>query len=334
MWIRFGGTSNAVRNRLPEQLVRRGYERMLVFASLSVLLLVFIILIYRMISRIICSIYPRPEKTEVKAFEQLLSYAGYNYDPVQDIFFSRLDAWQREFGYCRLYDEAAAPASIIIDAEPVEFEYGGKKWLIQFWKGQYYLNTGCEIGVYYTDQQDLNIPGLFTGTFYQCASDDDLLGLSYVLFKKGRKLFERTERHWWLSGFKAGVFSEPEELAMHIKITLLDEKMCEAFVAALTKIGYQRSQLKIDGAYVEFVFDKAHTPKPFTRSEKTDRMIQNYNRLACKRYRQITIRCRTMAEKICIIRRKEPLFYEGMIRIGKTRRIIKAFYELIEHRTD
>ncbi|QOX62180.1 DUF4474 domain-containing protein [Anoxybacterium hadale] len=307
---------------------------MLVFASLSALLLVFVILIYRMIYSIICSIYPKPEKTEAKAFDQLLSYAGYQYDPEQDIFFSRLDAWQREFGYCRLYDEAAAPASIIIDAEPVTFVYGGKRWLIQFWKGQYYLNTGCEIGVYYTDQQDLNIPGLFTGTFYQCAADDDLMELSYVLFQKGRKLFERTEKHWWLSGFKAGVFSEPEELAMHIKITFLDETMCEAFVAALIKIGYQRSQIKINGTDAEFIFDRTHTPKPFTRSEKTDRIIQNYNRLACKRYRQITSRCRTMAERICIIRRKEPLFYEGMIRIGKTRRIIKAFYELIEHGID
>ena len=303
---------------------------MLVFASLSVLLFVFVVLIYR----VICKICPKPEKTEAKAFDQLLAYAGYDYDPVQDIFYSRLDAWQREFGYCRLYDEAAAPACMIVDSEPVEFEYGGKRWLIQFWKGRYYLNTGCEIGVYYTDQQDLSLPGLFTGTFYQCAEDKDLLEMSFVLFKKGRKLFGRSEKHWWLSGFKTGEFSEPEELAMQIKIKFPAEEMCECFVNALTKIGYQRNQIRIDGASAELVFDRPYTPKPLTRSEITDRIIQKNNKLACERYQEITFRCRSMADRICVIRRKEPLFYVGLIRIGKTRHIIKAFYKLIEQSID
>ena len=37
---------------------------------------------------------------------------------------------------------------MIIDCEPVRFYYGGKKWLIELWKGQYGMTTGCEIGVY------------------------------------------------------------------------------------------------------------------------------------------------------------------------------------------
>lgn len=45
--------------------------------------------------------------------------AGYSYDPKQDIFYSNMDAWQRNMGYCRLYDEAAAPMGMIIDCEPI-----------------------------------------------------------------------------------------------------------------------------------------------------------------------------------------------------------------------
>lgn len=75
---------------------------------------------------------------------------GFAYDPSQDLFYSLMDCWQRNFGYCRLYDEATATFSMIIDCEPIYFRYGGKKWLIEFWKGQYGMTTGGEIGIYYT----------------------------------------------------------------------------------------------------------------------------------------------------------------------------------------
>ena len=67
--------------------------------------------------------------------DKAIGAAGYSYDMKQDMFYSRMDAWQREMGYCRLYDEVAAPCGMIIDCEPINFEYDGKKWLIEFWKG-------------------------------------------------------------------------------------------------------------------------------------------------------------------------------------------------------
>src|SRR5690554_2275110 len=63
-------------------------------------------------------------------FEKLIKKAGYAYDPVQDIFYSVINAWQRKFGYSRFYDEMAAHCSMIIDCEPFYFEYNGKNWLI------------------------------------------------------------------------------------------------------------------------------------------------------------------------------------------------------------
>ena len=90
---------------------------------------------------------------------------GFAYDLYQDSFYSLMNPWQRKFGYCRLYDEACAPLSMIIDCEPIRFKYKGRKFLIEFWKGQYGMTTGGEVGIYYTDGPDLNIPGVFNGTF-------------------------------------------------------------------------------------------------------------------------------------------------------------------------
>ena len=71
----------------------------------------------------------------------------------QDIIFSRMNAWQRDFGYAYVYD-FVAPATInaIIDCEPFFFRYNNKDWMIELWKGQYGFETGAEIGVYVSKQ--------------------------------------------------------------------------------------------------------------------------------------------------------------------------------------
>jgi uncharacterized protein (DUF927 family) len=56
------------------------------------------------------------------------SIAGFAYSKQQDIFYSTLNAWQRSFGYSRLYDEAAAHFAMIVDSEPIYFDYDGKRW--------------------------------------------------------------------------------------------------------------------------------------------------------------------------------------------------------------
>ena len=72
---------------------------------------------------------------------------------------------------------------MIIDCEPIYFRYKGKKWLIEFWKGQYGMTTGGEVGIYYTTGPDLNIPGLFNGTFYKCVNDEDRIDMSFAFRK-------------------------------------------------------------------------------------------------------------------------------------------------------
>lgn len=292
--------------------------------AILVLLMIFVYLSYRLVQ----NLFPPPDLPDVEEFKKLLGDAGYSYDPRQDIFYSRMDAWQRKYGYCRLYDEAAAPTGMIIDSDPVRFEYGGKRWLIQFWKGQYYLNTGCEIGVYYTEEPDLDLPGLFKGTFYKCADNANRLDMSYILLKNGKELFRRAGKHWWLTGFKPGEFSEPWELTMRIRITLKDAEMCRSFVRAMKKIGYRNLEMVIDGTTVSFTFDKPRTPQPLTRTEETDWIIQRNNERICSLFQEITGASTSWPEKLKAVREKEPFLYKAIINIGKTKQIFKAFDKL------
>ena len=114
--------------------------------------------------------------------------AGFMYDPDQDIIYSRMDAFQRRLGYAFGYDAAALGMSMNLDCEPIFFDYDGKHWMIELWKGQYGLEVGCEIGVYTRpigssglgyDLLDATVgqrPGdsiRSHNLFYDCASDAD-----------------------------------------------------------------------------------------------------------------------------------------------------------------
>ena len=100
---------------------------------------------------IIRKICAMPACEKLRLLNHLLEPFGFQYDPGQDIFLSRIDAWQRDYGYCRLYDESAAHFNMVFDCEPVYFDYDGRTWLVEFWKGQYGINIGGEAGIYRAD---------------------------------------------------------------------------------------------------------------------------------------------------------------------------------------
>lgn len=260
--------------------------------------------------------------------DQAIESAGYAYDMRQDIFYSRMDAWQKKYGYCQLYDEAAAPLSMIIDCEPIRFEYGKKKWLVEFWKGQYGMTTGCEVGVYNTTGPDLDIPGVFNGTVYDSAPEEDQLFLAFLLRKGQNILFRREGKHWWLTGFKLGEFSEPHELSMEVAITLKDPEMRGAFVAALREAGYSEQEMRILHNTVWIFFTKPHSQQPYTRIEATDRLTQKKNLLLCETYHKLTKGYRLAPEKIKILRQKAPELFDWVFTMGKPMSLFRGTEKL------
>jgi UDP-2,3-diacylglucosamine pyrophosphatase LpxH len=202
--------------------------------------------------------------------------AGFLYDPEQDMIYSKMYPLQRYFGYAYGYDAAALAMNAIIDCEPIFFDYAGKTWMIELWKGQYGLETGCEIGVYNrtigstsfvysildgTIGQRPNDPNPSHNLFFDCASDSELLLMSSTLYRKGQKVLSRgPEKHWWLTGFKWGLLSEPEDLTMDVSIECLDGVMTSALVDSLRNMGYQT--VHTNGNTVKFTFDTPKTPQP------------------------------------------------------------------------
>lgn len=259
--------------------------------------------------------------------------SGFEYDPEQGIFYSALNAWQRKFGYCQLYDIMAAPMGMIMDCEPIYFEYDGRNWLIEFWKGQYGLSTGCEAGVYYTDAPVTSIPGFFNTTLYNSVSDEDLLYISLKLKKNNRTLFKRSGRHWWMTGFIPGEFSQPDELKMIIKISFTTKQMCRAFYKALCKAGYTRHDAVVKDKSVCLVFDKPKTCQPFTRTKITDWLIQEKNKFLCDSYNEIGLPVGKLMEKLGESKGKDSVVYRKTLSMFRSRKAYQRLWKLNDRLT-
>jgi hypothetical protein len=242
-----------------------------------------------------------------------------------------MDAWQRKYGYCRLYDEAAAPLSMIIDCEPIHFTYGNKKWLIELWKGQYGMTTGCEIGVYIADGPDLNIPNVFDGTFYRSARDEDRLPMSFILRKNNKVLFRRSGLHWWLTGFALGEFSEPSELTMEAAITLKDQQMRRAFVKGLSELGYAPRELSVLNNTVRLTFSVPRSDQPYSRSGAISAINQRKNKFFCMEYQKFAKGSANVYETIKKIERKSPVLYRLIMNMGRPRGLFRAYEKLEKH---
>lgn len=198
------------------------------------LLLLFCLLFYLIFSfkrsRIIKKIRCMTECEKQELLNSIIAPAGFHYNPKEDVISSTLDAWQREFGYTSLYDEAAPLAQIVFDCLPIYFDYQDKTWLLELWKGQYGINTGAEFGIYHADT--LVSPNHYREARFHAVSDQELLPMDLQLFKNGTPLFQITGLHWWLTGFCMGTFSHPEELTLQASVTFPSQEMTDAFLEA------------------------------------------------------------------------------------------------------
>lgn len=265
------------------------------------------------------------EKEKLDELNRDLKPFGFAYDPSQDMFYSLMDCWQRNFGYCRLYDEASAIFSMIIDCEPISFRYREKRWLIEFWKGQYGMTTGGEVGIYYTEEPDLNIPGIFSGPFYHSVMDEDRIYISFILKKNGNILFTRHGYHWWLTGFKLGEFSQPSELTMDIMLDLHDREMMNAFVRGLKEAGYSEEEYSVRGKRVYVHYDKPHTPQPLTRNAFTVTIMQHNNRSFCEAYQYLTQSYSSTLDKLSAVKQQSPQMYSQIMNVGKPHQVYESY---------
>lgn len=255
---------------------------------------------------------------KIQILNELAEPFGFSYLCREDIMTSAPDAWQREFGYCSLFDQTAPRFHMIFDCEPVYFSYRERTWLIEFWKGQYGINVGSEIGIYRADT--LIPPEKRPSAVFQSVPDEELLPISMELFCRGQSLFAVHKRHWWLTGFRMGGFAEPEELAMNCSITFPDCRMLQSFVNGMAETGYERCELNICNLTVTFRFSNPRTRQPRAEHRLLAWRAAWQNRLFCRIYCRMTREFSCTPDKLLYLYYFLPSAFRRMLRLKRVKR--------------
>lgn len=181
---------------------------------------------------------------------RLIKPLGYCYVPSQDIFSTVVNAPQRAFGYTDFYDRCAPYFGMVFDALPLYFDYGGRTWLIELWKGQYGINLGCEVGVYKADSLVASVNR--KRALFRSVDNSEMLPMSVRLYRKGKECVHLRGRHWWLTAFLMGCYSRPEDLSFRVFISFPNAEMQNAFVGALAEC--EEADFCVCGSQVKISF--------------------------------------------------------------------------------
>ncbi|MDE6284728.1 MAG: DUF4474 domain-containing protein, partial [Bacilli bacterium] len=170
------------------------------------------------------------------------------------------------------------------DTLPIRFYYNNSHWLITFWKGQYGMTTGAEIGIYKTKDKYVT-----KNTLYFPVMDDDMLDMRYILYKGNDVLLKAQDKHWWLAVFKMGEFSWPHKLSMAINITFPNKEMLHAFLEAFEKLGYKNNDYRVIDTTFYFFYRKPRGRKVWSRFWLHDIVAQASNKHFVRLYQKYLI---------------------------------------------
>lgn len=246
-----------------------------------------------------------------KLLDEIARPAGYFYEPGQDIFTSRLDAPQKYFGYTTFYDLSAPYFNMIFDYETIYFDYQNRTWLIEMWKGQYGINTGCELGIYYADR--ILPPEKYAKALFHAVDETDMLYISTKLNcqkpPKNLSIQNRSEnncpyqrisylrrKHWWLTIFQMGTFSRPENLFVNTSIRFKNHTMLHRFLESFERT-LPDTPYKINGLTIYFTFHQSF--RHYSPFQKVIRRLALFScRIYCKWFLFVTRPYETSGDKI------------------------------------
>lgn len=238
------------------------YLYLIIPAVIILLILLTALLLHFRKKRIIKKINSLSTEEKTELINHLIESVGYIYEPKQDIFATRLNAPQKLFGYTNFYDFSAPFFNMVFDYETIYFDYDGRTWLIEMWKGQYGINSGCELGIYYADT--LVSPDKYDTTLFHAVDEKDMLDISLKLNKydpkantSSVKLGYLRYHHWWLTIFKMSVFSKPKQLFVNASIRFKSYAMMYSFLDSFEK-ALPETPYILNGLYVYFTFCKSH----------------------------------------------------------------------------
>ena len=180
-----------------------------------------------------------------------LAGTGFNYNLHESLAYATIDSWMRRFGFCVFYDIAANSMPLLWNyiTRRFTFEYDGLEWMIQIWKGNYLITNGGEVGVYNRE------PGTF-GTFYNCATDDQLMEMSLQVYHGDDLLVNQDpQMHWWINGFQMSKRRYiPDSLTMKFTILMPNEEMLNAFCESINNHYLHDVSYTVEGLKISVVW--------------------------------------------------------------------------------
>lgn len=268
--------------------------------------------------RMICRVCCMELCDKLKLFNELAEPFGFYYCLEKDIMTSRVDAFQKKFGYCSLYDKSALKFQMVFDCEPIYFNYENRTWRIELWKGQYGINVGAEVGVYYADR--ILFPKQYEKAIFHGVEETEMLPISMKLYDKGQPFFSFSDRHWWLTGFSMGEYCTPEDLVLEVSIDFPNEEMKTCFVESLCRMGYQQCEINVCCNTVSFTFSIPHTRQPRLVCRLSAAIAQWKNRVFLRLYQFVTRPFTCTMDKILYLYFYLPTAFRHMLRFKKNRK--------------
>lgn len=268
--------------------------------------------------KIICKIRSMDKGRKCSLLEELSEPFGYVFHCCCGYFSSTVDAWQKAAGYTWLYDFMAPRFQMVFDSLPVYFNYCDRTWLIEFWKGQYGINTGAEIGIYHADR--LLSQTEYRTALFEAAGENEMLPCSLQLYTGDGACVKLSERHWWLTAFIPGLFSRPSELCLKAAVCFHNREMLEAFHRGLCRTGYPAEMISVQNLCVIVTF---HQPLPvryglLTRFHRW--LSQCLNRMYCRLFLWITRPFTCAEDRILFLYYYIPLCFRKLMRLRRCHR--------------
>lgn len=255
---------------------------------------------------------------KINLLDNLLKPFGFYYLPERDVVTSLMEPWQKIFGYNFDFDHAALHFNMVFDCEKVYFNYCGKTWLIEFWKGQYGINIGGEIGIYRADK--IIAPKDFNKTTFYGVPEGEMFPLSMEINYKGQHLFSISKEHWWLTGFRVGSYCNPEDLTMKVHIDFPDHEMLDAFIDSMKRLAYNKCDLYVCDTSISFMFGTPHSRQPRYYHRFVAVFSQWQNRIFCKLFHFVTRPFTCTADKILYLYFFLPVCFRHLFRFKKCRK--------------
>ena len=174
---------------------------------------------------------------------------GHNFNFYEMTIYSTVDCWMRNYGFCIFYDVAAnlLPTNFKYITRRFKFSYDGLDWMVQMWKGNYFIANGGEVGLYWREKGQI-------GSYYNCATEEIPMSLQVSIGNKilvNRKL----QDHWWICGFNIGEkLYLPTSLTLRSTLVMPDKEMLDAFTAAIDANVMNDVSYTVDGLSVNIVW--------------------------------------------------------------------------------